>query len=77
MRLKFVDREEELAFLNKRYDDGNLELFVIYGRRIGRTELIKKFWRKNHTYAFSAIRAEPEGTCIISKEKLQNTSTNR
>jgi len=52
MNLKFVDRKEELAFLEKRYNKKGFEFFVIYGRRrIGKTELIKQFIKdKNYIY---------------------------
>ena len=52
MSLKFVDRKEELAFLEKRYQKKGFEFFVIYGRRrIGKTELIKQFLKdKNYIY---------------------------
>ncbi len=52
MNLKFIDRKEELAFLEKRYQKKGFEFFVIYGRRrIGKTELIKQFIKdKNYIY---------------------------
>lgn len=44
MILKFIDRVEELSFLENRYQKKGFEFFVIYGRRrIGKTELIKQF----------------------------------
>ncbi len=52
MSLKFIDRKEELKFLEKRYNKKDFEFFVIYGRRrIGKTELIKQFIiNKNYIY---------------------------
>ncbi len=52
MNLKFIDRKEELTFLEKRYRKKGFEFFVIYGRRrIGKTELIKQFLKdKPHIY---------------------------
>lgn len=49
---KFVNRKEELAFLNERYGGKSFEFIVIYGRRrIGKTELIKEFVKdKPHIY---------------------------
>jgi hypothetical protein len=39
-----VDREDELGFLEKRYSENTSQLIIIYGRRrIGKTELIKRF----------------------------------
>jgi AAA+ ATPase superfamily predicted ATPase len=48
----FIDRKEELAFLQERYAKNGFEFFVIYGRRrIGKTELIKQFITdKPHLY---------------------------
>lgn len=40
----FHDREEELGALETAFDSPNHELYVVYGRRrIGKTELVKKF----------------------------------
>lgn len=52
MLLKFINREVELEALEKAYSSKNPEFFVIYGRRrIGKTELIKKFIKnKTHFY---------------------------
>lgn len=44
MILKFVDREEELAFLEKQYGSETPSFVVIYGRRrVGKTGLINRF----------------------------------
>ncbi len=41
---KFIDRKDELNFLQSRYTTGSPEFIVIYGRRrVGKTELILKF----------------------------------
>jgi hypothetical protein len=52
MNLKFINRKEELTFLEERYTKKGFEFFVIYGRRrIGKTELIKQFIKdKPHIY---------------------------
>ena len=59
MLLKFVNRDEELEILEKRFKSKKSEFLIIYGRRrIGKTELIKKFSKdKNHFYFLS--RKEP------------------
>lgn len=42
--LKFINRDRELAFLNRRWEEKSSELVIIYGkRRVGKTELIKEF----------------------------------
>jgi AAA+ ATPase superfamily predicted ATPase len=41
---QFFNREKELEFLEKKYSENSAQLIVIYGRRrVGKTELIKKF----------------------------------
>ncbi len=40
----FVDRKDELRFLEEKYDEAGSQLIIIYGRRrIGKTELILRF----------------------------------
>jgi len=48
----FINRHEELNFLEKYYKDKDRNLIVIYGRRrVGKTELIKHFIKnKKHVY---------------------------
>ena len=50
--MKFVNRQEELAFLNKKWAEHGPQLLVLYGkRRVGKTELVKKFIEdKPHIY---------------------------
>ncbi len=52
MILNFINRKSELNALERVYNSKKSEFFIIYGRRrIGKTELIKKFIRnKNHFY---------------------------
>ncbi len=52
MFLKFIDRKEELQFLEERYMHEGFDFIVIYGRRrIGKTELIKNF-AKDKPYVY-------------------------
>ncbi len=48
----FINRESELNFLNQKYAENSPQMIVLYGkRRIGKTELIKKFMQdKEGTY---------------------------
>ncbi len=65
----FVDREEELSFLEEKYETDNFELVLIYGRRrVGKTELIKKFIEdKSSIYCLASLE---------DKEKqLENVTT--
>lgn len=44
MYQRFIDREQELEFLEERYRSGNSELIILYGRRrIGKTRLLNEF----------------------------------
>jgi len=53
---KFYCREEELRKLNVRYEDGDFECIVIYGRRrVGKTALINEFCKDKPTIFFSAL----------------------
>jgi len=55
--IKFINRKEDLDFLEKKYREKSAQLIVIYGRRrVGKTELVKQFFRdKPHIY-FLATR---------------------
>ena len=65
----FYCRNEELRKLNKRYDAGNFECIVIYGRRrVGKTTIINEFCKGKPTVFFSALL---EGT---AKDNLKTLS---
>ena len=51
---KFVDRKNEIKFLNQEYNKKESSLIILYGRRrIGKTSLIKEFGKdKNMIYFF-------------------------
>ena len=43
----FVDRKEELEFLERKYREAGPQLLILYGRRrVGKTELVLKFVEK-------------------------------
>lgn len=53
MILKFVNREDELRILEERYRGDRSEFVVIYGRRrVGKTELIRKFIEDKNAFYF-------------------------
>ena len=56
MITKFVGRKEELGFLERKYGETGAQLIIIYGRRrVGKTELVKNFFRgKEHVYFLSS-----------------------
>ncbi len=53
MILKFLDREEEIREVEAKCESNKSEFVVIYGRRrIGKTELIKKFIEEKRAFYF-------------------------
>lgn len=65
----FFCRNDELRKLNKRYDNGNFECIVIYGRRrVGKTTIINEFCKDKPTIFFSGLL---EGT---AKDNLKTLS---
>ena len=57
----FYCRKQELYELNKRYEKGNFECIVVYGRRrVGKTALINEFCKDKPTIFFSALNSSPE-----------------
>ncbi len=60
--MKFINRKQELEFLEKKYNSGEAELIVIYGRRrIGKTELLVHFSKgKNYFYFLGRLESREE-----------------
>lgn len=57
----FHCRNKELRDLNKKYDKGNFECIVVYGRRrVGKTALINEFCKGKPTVFFSALNASSQ-----------------
>jgi len=58
----FVNRTEELGYLEKLYKEKNARLLIIYGRRrIGKTELLRQFSKdKKHLFFSSDLSSEQE-----------------
>lgn len=76
----FYGRENELKNLNMRYDKGNFECIVIYGRRrVGKTALINEFCKDKKTIFFSALSAslhenlEALSKAIYAKDNADTT----
>ncbi|MFW5846831.1 MAG: ATP-binding protein [Nanoarchaeota archaeon] len=60
---KFINRTNELKFLNKKYNSKNAELIILYGRRrIGKTELVLKFCEKKDCLYFMGRLESREST---------------
>lgn len=65
---KFYCRENELRKLNSRYEAGEFECMIIYGRRrVGKTALINAFCKDKPTIFFSALNT-------TGQENLQSLS---
>jgi len=51
--MNFINRTQELTFLQRKYDSDKAEFVIVYGRRrIGKTELINKFSLRRPTLYF-------------------------
>lgn len=71
----FAGRSKELAYLEKKYKSIQSELLVIYGRRrIGKTEILKKFASDKKHIFYSAIETVDKNQLeLFSKEILKGT----
>lgn len=50
---KFIDRQEEIAFLEKEYKRDGSSLVILYGRRrVGKTALTNKFMKDKQAVYF-------------------------
>lgn len=65
----FIDREKELDFLERLWNNNEPQLIVIYGkRRVGKTELIKQFIKdKPHIYFLAQKISENDNLKILGK----------
>ena len=53
MITKFIDRNDELGFLKRKYEEESAQLVIIYGRRrVGKTELTKEFFKGEYPGEF-------------------------
>ena len=57
---KFVDREKDLGFLKRRYEEASAQVIVLYGRRrVGKSRLIQEFIRNKRSVYHLASRTVP------------------
>ena len=65
----FYCRENELRDMNRRYNKGDFECLIVYGRRrVGKTALINEFCKDKPTVFFSALNAsDKENLEALSK----------
>lgn len=67
----FINRERELAFLEDKYQDPRPQLIIIYGRRrIGKTELIKRFIEDKSSIYFLCTRDSINENIKAFRKKL-------
>jgi len=67
----FVDREEELRFLEEKFSSRELELVVIYGRRrVGKTDLVARFMKGKSAVYFLADRRPERDLLLELREKM-------
>jgi AAA+ ATPase superfamily predicted ATPase len=68
--MNFINRERELTFLNKSYKDKQSQFIVVYGkRRVGKTELIKQFFKSiPHIYFLADKAPEREQLKMLSEQ---------
>lgn len=56
MITKFINRKDELGFLERKYKEKGAELIIVYGRRrVGKTELVKNFFQGERACLFPFI----------------------
>jgi uncharacterized protein len=56
----FIDREQELAALERMWNSRTAEFFVLYGRRrVGKTELLLRFCKNKRSIYFLASQYSP------------------
>jgi len=57
--MTFINREKELEFLEKKWQENKFQLIILYGkRRVGKTELMKQFLKSKDGVYFLADKRE-------------------
>jgi AAA+ ATPase superfamily predicted ATPase len=66
--MDFIDRQDELSFLEEKWNAGEAQFLVLWGkRRVGKTELLKQFIKdKPHVYYLSENTNEKEQLLRLS-----------
>ncbi|MGC9119472.1 MAG: ATP-binding protein [Thermoproteus sp.] len=71
MKHKFIDREMDLGFLEERWRSGGAELLVIYGRRrVGKTEILRRFVEGKRCLYFLASRTSIKDNLNMLRDKM-------
>ena len=72
----FIGREQELQFLNDRYNENKGQLIVLYGRRrVGKTETLREFCKDKPHVFFSCTQSTDKAqlsrfSSILLKENI-------
>jgi len=78
VRPEFIDREAELEFLERRYREGRPHLLVLYGRRrVGKTELLKRFLAGKPCVYFLAARTSIRDNLAALRKRLAEATGRR
>ena len=66
----FINRKAELDQLERLYNSGHAELFVLYGRRrVGKTELLRAFCtNKSHLFFIATLSSDNEQLATFSQQ---------
>lgn len=74
MTAMFIGRQDELKFLDEKYQDKNGQLIVIYGRRrIGKTELLRKFCENKRHVFYTCIECPDEQQLTAFSSRMLQT----
>lgn len=69
--MRFIDRSNEMATLEKEYDRGSASMVVIYGRRrVGKTELIRHFIQDKQSLYFLATEEAEAMNRVAFQEQV-------
>lgn len=73
MNIKFINRQDELSFLEGKFKEQGAQFVVVYGRRrVGKTELIKQLFRdKPHIYFLADKGPEKEQLKELSSKVME------
>lgn len=74
---KFVDRKNEIEFLNQEYNKDESSLIVLYGRRrVGKTSLIKEFGKNKNMIYFLATEESENQNIEMFKNTIASSINN-
>ena len=76
--MRFINRDEELDFLEKEYSREGSSLVIIYGRRrVGKTALTAEFLRgKSGLYSLPQKKTKPKTKPLLGKSSRSLPASN-